>query len=65
MKQLVFAGLGVELGSLILVSVWLGPKLDQYFKTQGIMFILVLFLVLIGWFIRVLFLLKKIEKNEK
>jgi len=64
MRRLVFAGLGIELVGLILTSVWLGSKIDLYFQAQGIIFVAILLLVLVGWFIRLLFLLKKLEKPE-
>jgi len=64
MKQLVFAGLGIELISLILAAVWIGPKLDTYFETKGIIFIILLIIVLVGWFVRLIFLLKKLNQAE-
>jgi F0F1-type ATP synthase assembly protein I len=64
MKQLVFAGLGVELVSLILASVWLGPKLDDYFETKGVFLVIMLIMVLVGWFVRLFFLLKKLNASE-
>jgi hypothetical protein len=61
---MVFSGLGIELVGLILTSVWLGPKVDEYFQTRGIMFVVILVFVLIGWFVRLLFLIKKMEKSD-
>lgn len=65
MKQMVFAGLGIELIGLILASVWLGKELDNHFKTQGIIFVGLLIFVMVGWFVRLLFLLKKLNKDEE
>lgn len=63
--RFVFMGLGIELISVVLGSIWLGTHLDKTVKTQGVFVISLLIISLVGWFLRMLFLLKRLEKWEK
>jgi hypothetical protein len=65
MKPLIVAGFGFELVVLILGTVWLGPKLDEHFQTQGIIFVVLLIVVLVGWFLRLIFLLQKWDRDSE
>jgi len=55
--------MGFELVALILSAVWLGPILDRYFGTQGVWLLVLLVSLLIGWFVRVIYLLRRISEE--
>lgn len=58
-----FAGIGFELVGLVLGSIWLGDKVDKYFGWNGTGLIICLVASLFSWLLRVIFLLKKVEKD--
>lgn len=62
--KLAFAGMGIELISLILGSIFFGQKIDNLYKLPGYVTVGLLILVLIGWFIRLLYLLRRINKLD-
>ena len=65
MKYTIFLGLGFELIGLILVSVFLGTKIDKFYQLKGFSVVVLLVLTLVGWFIRLVYLLKKIDSNKQ
>lgn len=60
--KLAFAGMGIELISLILGSIFIGQKIDEHYHLPGYATIAVLLLVLVGWFVRLLYLLRRINR---
>ena len=62
--KLVFAGLGMELIGLILGALFMGQKWDETYKTQGVITVSLLIAVLIGWFVRLLYLLKRLQRDD-
>lgn len=62
--KIAFAGMGIELISLILGSIFLGQKIDDHFKLPGYATVVVLLIVLVGWFVRLLYLLRRMSKLE-
>lgn len=64
-KYLVFVSIGFELVGLIVGSYYLGQVLDEKYQTKGFIFIGLAVFSLIAWLVRVVWLLKRIEKNEE
>lgn len=56
--------MGIELVGMTLGTLYLGQALDNYFGFKGILTVLVLLLGVVGWFIHLIYLLKRIEKSE-
>lgn len=63
-KYLVFAGMGFELVGMILGAYYLGAYLDKKYNTGGLIFVGLSFLGLIGWLIRVIWLIKRLQKQD-
>ncbi len=59
---LIFIGMGFELVALILSSLWLGEKLDNYYKAHGVIAMGLMILSLVGWFVRLIYMVKKVFK---
>lgn len=64
-KYLIFASMGFELVGLIVGGVYLGQILDKEFGTKGLLLMSITIVSLIGWFIHLLFLLKRMEKLDE
>ncbi len=58
-----FISIGAEISSLIVASVFLGRYLDEKFSTKGLFLIIFILLSFIGWFIRLINLLKRNSKK--
>jgi hypothetical protein len=63
-KYLVFASIGFELVGMIIGSYYLGQALDNKYQTNGLIFVGLSVFSLIAWLTRVIFLLKKMEKDD-
>ena len=63
-KILIFAGIGTEIGVMILASYELSKVLDQKYQSGGLIFIGLSFACLVGWMIQVIWLIKRLEKQE-
>lgn len=63
-KYLVFASIGFELVGLIVGSYYIGQSLDEKYQTKGMIFIALSIFSLVAWLTRVIWLLKKLEKND-
>ena len=61
---LVFAGMGFQLVGLILAAVYIGGIIDKSLNSGGLGIAIMIIAVLIGWFVHLLFLLKKFMKDE-
>ncbi|MFN7728913.1 MAG: AtpZ/AtpI family protein [Bdellovibrio sp.] len=61
-RYLVFASMGLELVGLVIGCLYIGQVLDEKFGTKGLMVIFFSVASLVGWFIHLVFLLKRIEK---
>jgi F0F1-type ATP synthase assembly protein I len=57
--------MGVELVGLVIGCLYIGQILDEKFGTKGLMVIFFSVASLVGWFIHLIFLLKRIEKLEE
>lgn len=64
-KYIIFASIGFELVGLILGCYYLGRHLDEKYQTKGLIFAGLSFLVLIGWLTRVIWLLRRMQKQEE
>lgn len=56
--------MGFELVGLILGCFYLGQYLDQKYQTKGLIFVGLAFASLIGWLWRVIWLLRRMQKEE-
>ncbi len=63
-KLIAFLGVGMEAVGLILCSVWIGEYLDQKFETKVVFTSIFPLLALGGWFIHVVFMVKKMNSPE-
>lgn len=63
-KALIFLGIGTEIGVLIFASYELSKILELKYPSGGLIFIALSAASLIGWLIQVIWLLKRLEKQE-
>lgn len=64
-KAIVFAGMGFELVGLILAGLYLGQFLDKQYNLNGLATAGLSILVLIGWMVQLVFMLRKFLAEEK
>lgn len=64
-KYIIFASMGFELVGLIIGCFYLGQLLDQKYQTKGLIFVGLVFAALIGWLIRVIWLLRRFQKSDE
>lgn len=64
-RYLVFTSVGFELVGLILGCYYLGQFLDQKYQTGGLIFAVFSFLALMGWLIRVIWLVKRLQSEDE
>lgn len=64
-KYIIFASIGFELVGLIIGCFYLGQYLDQKYQTKGLAFVGLTFAALIGWLWRVIWLLRRIQREEE
>lgn len=63
-KYLIFAGMGFELVGLILGAYFVGNHFDNKYQTNGLIFVGLSFAGLIGWLVRVIWLINRLQKQE-
>lgn len=63
-KHLAFVGIGFELVGLMLVAIYISPKLESLWPSGGLITSLVFLACLAGWFFHIWYLLKKIESDS-
>ncbi len=63
-RYLVFLSIGFELVGMMVASYYLGPAIDRYFMLHNVGFVVLSIISLIGWLVRVIWLLKRIENSE-
>lgn len=63
-KYLVFVSMGFEIVGLIVGSYFLGHMIDQKYKTGGLAFVFLSLACLVGWLIRVIWLVNRMQKQE-
>jgi F0F1-type ATP synthase assembly protein I len=64
-RYLIFTSIGFELVGIMLGSVYLGQALDDHFRTKGIALSILMFAGLASWFIHLVFLLRRIQKEDE
>ncbi|XGC80874.1 AtpZ/AtpI family protein [Bdellovibrio bacteriovorus] len=64
-NYIIFASMGFELVGLIIGCFYLGQYLDQKYNSKGLIFVGLSFAALIGWLWRVIWLLRRMQKNEE
>ncbi|WP_374027771.1 AtpZ/AtpI family protein [Bdellovibrio bacteriovorus] len=64
-KYIIFASIGFELVGLILGCFYLGQYLDQKYQTKGLIFAVLSLASLVGWLVRVIWLLNRIQKQDE
>jgi hypothetical protein len=63
-KYIIFASIGFELVGLIIGCFYLGEFLDAKYHTKGLIFVGLSMACLVGWLVRVIWLLKRIQDQE-
>lgn len=63
-KYMLFIGVGFELIGLIVVSVVIAGWLEQKIPSKGLITAGLVILSLIGWFIHIIILLKRVPKDN-
>jgi flagellar biogenesis protein FliO len=56
--------MGFELVALILGCFFLGEYLDKTYHSKGLIFVGMSFLALIGWMVRIIWLVRRFQKEE-
>jgi F0F1-type ATP synthase assembly protein I len=64
-KAIVFAGMGFELVGLILAGLYMGQMIDKTYNLKGLATAGLSLLVLTGWMVQLVFMLKKYLAEEK
>ncbi|HEX7674444.1 MAG TPA: AtpZ/AtpI family protein [Bdellovibrio sp.] len=64
-KYIIFASIGFELVGLILGCFFLDEFLDAKYQTKGLFFVGLSVLSLIGWLVRVIWLLKRFQDEDE
>ncbi|MBO9668290.1 MAG: AtpZ/AtpI family protein [Bdellovibrio sp.] len=63
-KYIIFASIGFELVGLIIGCFYLGEFLDAKYQTKGLIFVGLSMACLVGWLVRVIWLLKRMQDQE-
>lgn len=63
-KYLTFISIGVELIGLILISIYSGEFFVNKYNLNKMFTIILLLALLILWFVRLIFMLKKVKNND-
>lgn len=63
-KYLVFISMGFEIVGLIVGSFFLGNLIDTKYQTKGLAFVFLSLACLIGWLVRVIWLVNKLQAQE-
>lgn len=64
-RYIIFASIGFELVGLIVGCFYLGEFLDKKYNTGGMAFVGLSIACLIGWLVRVIWLLQRIDKQDE
>lgn len=64
-RYIIFAGIGFELVGLIVGCFYLGQMLDEKYQTKGLIFVGLSFACLIGWLWRVIWMIRRIQKQDE
>jgi F0F1-type ATP synthase assembly protein I len=64
-KGMVFIGVGFELVAVVLAGIYVGQAIDKWFGSNGIATMLLMLLMLAGWFVHLFVLLKKFDDDSK
>lgn len=62
-KYMLFIGIGFELIGLIIASVLLANWLEEKYPSKGMITAGLVLLALVGWFIHIMMLLKRVNKE--
>jgi len=64
-RYIIFASIGFELVGLIVGCFYLGEFLDAKYNTDGMAFVGLSVASLIGWLVRVIWLLQRVQKQDE
>ena len=64
-KFLVFSAVGLEIGFLIYAAYWIGGVLDERYHSNGLIFVILAFAMLIAWMIQVIWLARRFQKEDE
>jgi uncharacterized membrane protein len=57
--------MGFELVGLILGCFFLGQMLDEKYQTRGLIFVGLTMLALVGWLVRIIWLLRRMQRQDE
>jgi hypothetical protein len=63
-KGIVFMGLGFELVAMCVGGYLLGPYVDQAFGWKNVASTYLVLMLLVGWFVHLIWLLRQFEKDN-
>ena len=64
-RYIIFASIGFELVGLIIGCFYLGQYIDEKYQTKGLAFVGLSVACLIGWLVRVIWMLQRINKEDE
>ena len=64
-KYLIFGSIGFELLGLIMGAFYLGSYLDDKYGGNGLYFVVLAFVALIGWLLQIVFFLRRFQKEDE
>ncbi len=64
-RYIIFASMGFELVGLILGCFFLGQMLDEKYQTRGLIFVGLTMLALVGWLVRIIWLLRRMQRQDE
>lgn len=64
-RYIVFASVGFELVGLIVGCYFLGQALDERYQTKGLIFVGLTIAALVGWLVRIVWLLNRMQKSDE
>ena len=64
-KGIVFMAMGFELGAIVIGALFLGKIIDDTYQLNGLGTLILIFLVMGGWFYHLYILLKKFMRDDE
>lgn len=58
-------GIGFELVAAIMIGIYGSQALEEKYQTKGLITLAILLVILAGWLLHIIYLLKKIQKKDE